>query len=296
MGSIQVLKFITGHPLNRGRPGRALARYVRWQLGSRIAGRDLIEAWVNGSRFLARAGETGITGNIYAGLQEFADMGYLLHALRPEDAFVDVGANVGSYTILAGAAIGARGWAFEPVPATFRRLDDNVRLNRLDGRVRHMNIAIGAAGGSLAFTRDLDTVNHALADGDSRENSLTVEVRTLDEVLAGGSPALVKMDVEGFETAVLQGASRTLARESLHSVIMELNGSGRRYGHDERRIVELMAGHGFSTHTYEPIARRLIDLDGGTLAEGNTLFIRDPQRIREKLRTAPQFEILGRAI
>ena len=59
-------------------------------------------------------------------------MGFLLHVLRSEDLFVDVGANVGSYTILACSVVGARGISFEPVPSTYKRLVENMRLNHLD--------------------------------------------------------------------------------------------------------------------------------------------------------------------
>jgi len=55
-----------------------------------------------------------------------------------------------------------------------------------------------------------------------------VPVRTLGAVLDGRSPALIKMDVEGFESAVLAGAERALADPALLAVIMELNGSGVR--------------------------------------------------------------------
>jgi hypothetical protein len=58
-----------------------------------------------------------LTGNLYAGLHEFSEMGFLLHLLRQNDLFVDVGANLGSYTVLASAVCQARNIAFEPVPA-----------------------------------------------------------------------------------------------------------------------------------------------------------------------------------
>jgi thymidylate synthase len=62
---------------------------------------------------------TGATGNIYAGLHEFEDMAFLLHLLRSEDMFADVGSNIGSYTILASGVVGAKSVAFEPVPSTY---------------------------------------------------------------------------------------------------------------------------------------------------------------------------------
>lgn len=56
--------------------------------------------WIEGARLMVRNGMTGATGNIYCGLHEFTDMSFVLHLLRPDDLFVDVGANIGSYTVL----------------------------------------------------------------------------------------------------------------------------------------------------------------------------------------------------
>jgi predicted RNA methylase len=74
---------------------------------------------------------TGATGNIYAGLHDFHEMALLLHFLRPCDVFVDIGANVGAYSVLASGVVGAKTFAFEPVPQTFACLRDNVRMNDL---------------------------------------------------------------------------------------------------------------------------------------------------------------------
>ena len=109
---LQTIKFIINHPLNRGHKLTSILRYVKWQIGSRLVPGAVVFEWINGSKFIVRNGATGLTGNIYTGLHEFSDMGFLLHVLRPADLFVDIGANVGSYTILACSAIGARGIAF----------------------------------------------------------------------------------------------------------------------------------------------------------------------------------------
>lgn len=245
------------------------------QSGSRLLPGSIVFDWVNGSKFIVRVGETGLTGNIYTGLHEFQDMAFLLHVLRPEDLFVDVGANVGSYSILACSAVGARGYAFEPVPNTFERLVENMRLNHLDEKVKCINKGVGARQGIIAFTSDSDTTNHALAPGEQSNNTENIETTSLDLVLAGESAGLIKIDVEGYEPQVLESAQDTLKKQTLHSVIMELNGSGNRYGFDESKILELMFDHGFNTYSYDPFSRNLINLEGKNLDSGNTLFIRD---------------------
>jgi len=293
---INTLRFITSHPLNKENKAASVLRYLKWQIGSRLVPGAIVYDWVNGSRFIVRKGETGLTGNIYTGLHEFPEMAYILHVLRDDELFIDVGANVGSYTILACAAVGARGYAFEPVPDTYQRLVENIRINHLENKVKCVNKGVGAVQGRITFTTDCDTMNHALAPEEQGEHSIDVEVTTLDFELDGQSPSVVKIDVEGYETPVLEGATRLLKNEQLHSVIMELNGSGNRYGFDEAMILELMSDHGFRTYSYEPLYRRLYLLDGKNLNSGNTLFIRDDALVADRLADAPRTFVNGRLL
>ena len=76
--------------------------------------------WIGGQRLSIRRGMRGATGNIYVGLHEFADMMLTLNFLREGDLFLDIGANVGSYTVLASGICRAVTWAFEPDPGTVR--------------------------------------------------------------------------------------------------------------------------------------------------------------------------------
>ena len=271
----------------------SLVRFAKWQIVSRLAPGAIVFEWINDSKFLVRTGETGLTGNIYTGLHEFPEMGFLLHFLREKDLFVDVGANVGSYSILA-CSVGARGIAFEPVPSTFNRLIENMRLNHLEERVTCLNKGVGAQQGSIKFTSDTDTTNHALADWEHCENVVNVEVTSLDIVLNSESPTLIKIDVEGYEMPVLEGAQEILRKQSIYSVIMELNGNGNRYGYDESKILEMMFDYNFKTYSYNPMDRMLINLEGKNPNSGNTLFIRDISFVEERLKVAPLVSIHGR--
>jgi hypothetical protein len=114
---LNTLSFIRGHPLTRSQPLVAVARFAAWQIGSRLK-KVHTRSWIDGSKLVVESGMTGATGNIYCGLHEFADMAFVLHLLREGDLFLDIGANVGSYTVLASAVCGARTLAFEPDPDT----------------------------------------------------------------------------------------------------------------------------------------------------------------------------------
>ena len=122
----------------------ALLRFATWQVKSRLWRGPHIVPFVDDARLAVTVGMTGATGNIYCGLHEFADMAFVLHALRPGDLFVDAYANAGTYTVLAAKCAGADVVAFEPSPVAFDVLKRNVELNDISGRAELHQCALGA--------------------------------------------------------------------------------------------------------------------------------------------------------
>ncbi|MDQ5846784.1 MAG: FkbM family methyltransferase [Acidobacteriota bacterium] len=273
-----------------------MRRWVGWQVGSRLVPGPVAVDFVNSTKLLVAPGMTGATGNIYTGLHEFQDMAFALHLLRPNDLFVDIGANVGSYTVLA-ASVGAKSISVEPIKTTFDHLMRNIHLNGISDRVDARNIGVSSKKGSLEFTSGLDTVNH-VANGDRQNGSpvCAVEVDTLNDVVGERCPVLLKIDVEGFETEVIAGADNVLSNKSLLAVIMELNGSGQRYNFDEGDLYSRMIEYGFAPYSYEPYERSLTELNGKNMRAGNTLFVRGVEAVRQRLQTAPPFKVMGKSL
>jgi FkbM family methyltransferase len=218
MGLRQTLGFILSHPMNRGRPISALARYASWQVKSRLQDEVIVD-WIDGAKLAVRRGMTGATGNVYCGLHEYVDMSFVLDELKPGDLFVDIGANVGTYTVLASKVCGADTIAVEPDPDTARALRRNIDVNGIADKVQVVEAALGAEEGVTPFTIGRDTVNRVASgdDSDVRE----VPLRTLDDVLEGRVPAIMKIDVEGYEAEVLKAASKTLSHPGLRAIITE---------------------------------------------------------------------------
>lgn len=295
MSVINIIRKLTSAPVNRDRKLAALWRFAKWQVGSRLVPGKVLVDWIDGIQFVAEPGERGLTGNIYSGLHEFEDMGYALHALDSNDWFADIGANAGSYTLLACGVAGAHGYSFEPVPATYRKLLLNLALNDLLKRVRPMNQGIGAERGVLRFTSGLNCTNHVLADGETDANAIEILVAPLDESIEN-VPTMMKIDVEGYETMVLRGAKKTLADPRLNSVLIELNGAGDRYGFSEDAIAESLEAQGFKPYSYDPLRRELFSLGSARNMSGNTLYIRDVEAARQKVQAAPRRRIFNKEI
>ncbi|MGZ3763051.1 MAG: FkbM family methyltransferase [Mucilaginibacter sp.] len=267
-----------------------------WQLQSSLyPGKLFVKNFVKPVKFYARKGLTGITGNIYAGLHEFHDMAFLLHFLRPEDTFFDVGANAGSYTLLASGICKSKSITIEAVRSTFELLIKNIGLNNLQNKVTSINSAAGGAAGSISFTSNEDTTNHALAQNESIDaDIITVPVITIDSLTAGNTPALMKIDVEGYETEVLKGMKNTLNLASLKAIIIELNGSGNRYGYHDEDIHQLLLSKDFKPYNYDPFNRVLTEI--ATYGNTNTIYCRDLEFINARLEAADGIKIMGEVI
>jgi FkbM family methyltransferase len=297
MGIFNTFHYLINHPLCKNSKLEALSRWFCWQIGSRLVPGEVAIKFVDDSKLLVKPGMTGATGNIYYGLHEFEDMSFLLHLLRKDDLFVDIGANIGSYTILAAAVRGAQCIAIEPIPATFRYLQQNINLNGINHLVKVYNMGFGKKQGKLRFSADLDTMNHVVPENDVVPvHTIEVEVTTLDSALEGLSPTLIKIDVEGFESNVISGSQQTLFTETVSAVIMELNGSGKRYGFDDDALLKKMQDYGFRSFTYLPFERRLLSLEGKNAKSGNTLFIKNVKQVEQRLVEAPMFHVLGNDI
>ncbi len=193
-------------------------------------------------RFAVRAGTDDLIHLLAA--REPAVIERIRALLRPGDVFIDAGANIGFYSMVAARLVGAAGKvvAFEMMPPTLERLRRHIERNQA------ANVeAIGAAladrdGDTLVATSTPDKFGQAsiVADAadDARSVRYEVTTMTLDTALAGiGEIALIKMDLEGAEYLTLRGAASVLSRTG--AVLFENN-------ERDSRIFALLEAAGFS--------------------------------------------------
>lgn len=289
---ISIFKRILNHPVNKDQKWRAIGRFLRWQLKSRINSKPVIITFVNDAKILVQRGFTDSTAQLYNGLSEFEEMGFLLHFLREEDLFLDVGANIGSYTILAAKVAKTKVMAFEPIPQTFEILNKNVSLNDISEKVRLYNMGIGAAKTSLFFSTTKDQQNHVVALG-NKSNTLEVPVNSLDHVIKNENPTCLKIDVEGYETEVINGAKGMLKNEDLKVIVIELMGLGKRYGYNETLIHEYLLSLGFLPHEYDPENRLLTQ---AVNFRNKNIYIRDLDFVKDRISKAAPFKVFNKNI
>lgn len=278
---LNAVRHILRHPLNRNAPLSSMARFVRWQIATRLLPDSSVAVpFTDRARLLVSRGMYGATQNVYCGLNDFEDMSFLLHYLREGDVFLDVGANVGAYTVLASAAVGATTYAFEPSPSALDSLRANVEINRIADRVHIEPVAVGRCAGTIPLsTSGTSAMHHVGTDG----NSSLVEMRAIDSYNL--QPSVIKIDVEGYEAEVLAGAANTAIHPDLVAIITENN--------DDPNVSSFMREHNFTAAAYNPWQR---SLTAKSARSDNTLYVRDRERIQSRLSAARAFRVFGRTI
>lgn len=199
------------------------ARLMRFSQGASTGLGD-VEVTFRRSRFFTSASDTTVTPTMRDGTYEEAELDLWLGALAAGDYVVDVGANVGVFSVLSAKKVGEHGGvtAFEPEPQNVDRLRGNIVANSLEN-VRVQPVCVGDEDGSIIlYVQHNQSGTHSVVHS-AGATSISVDVVTLDRAITRRPVAASKIDVEGFEAAVLAGAAQTIARDR-PTILLEYNG------------------------------------------------------------------------
>lgn len=190
---------------------------------------------------------------IYEGFEK-EETDFLQIFLNEGDTFIDIGANVGLFTLLAAKKVGSKGSVicFEPAPITFERLTENVELNNFRN-IDFRNIGLSDEIGELTFhisDNGFDAWNSFAKSTDNNlAKSIIVPTSTLNFELKNVDKSkikLIKIDVEGWEKFVLRGG-RDLFIEFNPAVMVEFTEVNTfNAGYPVYEIYDLMESFGYS--------------------------------------------------
>lgn len=210
-----------------------------------------------------------------------------IRTMQPGEIFYDVGANVGLYTLLA-AKQGLHVYAFEPESQNFAVLIRNLAFNQPlcakavafpfcisnEQRVDTLRLSSLMPGGSChSFASDLN-YKREVKEWAYKQGTVGFTLDSLVYEVGMPCPTHLKVDVDGFEDRVVEGASRVLAE--VRSVLLELDSGNR----DHMRIWDQLTGLGFYTDDAQIQAARRTD--GPFTGIGNVIFKRAPAAVAEE--------------
>jgi FkbM family methyltransferase len=264
--AIESVRRIVGNPYVSTVP--ALWRYASWQ--ARCARRRFpVELKISRSVVTARSGDCGVSALINAhGAYDYDNMHLIQELVTEGVGFVDVGANIGSYTLIASECATAQVLAIEPHPLTFEALAANVMRNRRTN-VRLVRAAAGSAEGNVCITDTPGSTATHIVYGDT---SLKVRLRRLDVLLdeVRVTPNVVKIDVEGYEFAVLQGLGERL--RGVRVLFVDINGLIDARGEGARAVLALLEAAGFGPAKYYDARRRAL-VDAPVIVGEDPVFV-----------------------
>lgn len=245
---------------------------------STYIGDHTLITWITtGQRIFVDSRDLGIGQHLmFKGFWERTTTDVLKTLLPNDGVLVDLGAHYGYHTLTAAHySKGSRVVAVEANPRLFGLLEKSVRVNQLRGRVTLHHCAVSdETGGTLTFVTPEDdpALGHILSptekdDGSARAD---VPVRTVDSVCAGLERIdVMKIDVEGHEWQVLQGARETIAKHDI-ALVVEYAPAHIERQHSTDEFHESLRELGL-THVYETPGGRLANARYEDLAANRTL-------------------------
>jgi FkbM family methyltransferase len=183
-----------------------------------------------------------------------ADRRLLERLVTPGMTVVDIGANLGLYTLLFSKLTGPAGhvYAFEPEPTLYRALCSNCRRNGA-GNITTLNYALGRQPGRTTFYRSLfNSGDNRLGGLGWQGQRLDVDMVRLDDALPGCRVDFIKLDVQGFELQVLQGMDELSRRSKNLRIYFEFWPRGlRAAGTRPEAVLEHLERRDFAVYRVE---------------------------------------------
>jgi len=193
----------------------------------------------------------GLYGRLYSVYKRWSDRherAWIASVVRPGDTVIDIGANIGAYTMFFADLVGPAGLvhALEPEPENFRRLGDAVA--GLSNVRAHKLAASNTTGECVLYkSASLNVDHHTYDDGVEQRECVVIPCTRLDDLIAPGARVdFIKMDIQGAEGFALAGAQRVLEENSGIAMLFEhWPFAIRRSGFDPRDLLEGLRAQGF---------------------------------------------------
>ncbi|MEW6535514.1 MAG: FkbM family methyltransferase [Candidatus Auribacterota bacterium] len=202
------------------------------------------------------------------GVYESADNRIAQSIIKQGDVILDIGANIGYYTLLFAKLVGKKGkvYAFEPDPYNFSILSHNIRLNGYTNVVL-LNKAVSDENGTISLYLSEDNFgDHRISNTEGRTHSVQVEAIRIDDFIkqqngAGVGVNFIKMDIQGAEGKAIAGMRELLSYSKHATVFMEFWPAGlKACDSDPRALLDVFIKAGFHLYSRDKEAHQLVSV------------------------------------
>jgi FkbM family methyltransferase len=234
---------LAGHRIGELYPVRLIDRFMRARIRSDFAEIDDHKMFLDPQDFL----DLSIRRSY-----EPMETGLIKRQVKPGAAVIDIGANIGYYTLILARLVGEKGQvlAFEPEPRNFALLKKNVEINHYNNVTLIQKAVSNETSKIKLYLNPRSMADHRIFDSHDKRPTINAEAIRLDDYFQNytGKVDFIKMDVQGAEGKALQGMLNVLTMNEKIELAMEFSPAAlKASGIEAEECLRLLAGCGFNT-------------------------------------------------
>ncbi|MBC6112157.1 FkbM family methyltransferase [Pedobacter fastidiosus] len=259
----QSLKNLYKNEYNKKHSIFAFRRFIFWKI-IRLFGLNNVKYTLWGNRkILLDSKSFHSMWLMYNYIVDWEEFNLIKDYIKADHTVLDVGTNMGYYTVWISKFIGQNGQihCFEPDSSNFKKLKQNAEINNLVKTAKLNNIALSDTNGFIPFTLGLDGQNHINLDQSNK--SVNVDTKKLDTYAEENNIEQIsyaKIDVEGFEYSVLKGAVNLLNNKKIDIIQLEINNTVENSTNNVDDILHLLANHNYILSGYNTGEKKLFPI------------------------------------
>ena len=253
-------RILINAPYNKSHPISALKRFISWKI-IRLCKLKNYKAVFWGNRIInIQYNSFHTMWLMYNYLLDWDEFNLIKNYVLDGDVVVDVGANIGIYSLWMSKYAGTHGkvFAFEPDSSNYFQLIENINLNNLGRYITPIQKAAGNVNGNISFTTGLDGENHI--EKSNLHNVVDVPCVKLDDFFTEnniGHISYIKVDVEGFELDVLKGSIKYITERKIEIIQLEINQTILNSGTRIEELTDFLTKHDYELCRYCVVSNEL---------------------------------------
>ncbi|MDO8658009.1 MAG: FkbM family methyltransferase [Candidatus Levybacteria bacterium] len=287
---------ILRHPLNENRKLKVLIFLIWWKVNQYLFKLPSFIQITPEAKCICYPNSSYGGLVLYMILPEYPQMNFVYRVLNNNDVFVDIGANIGVYSLIAASKI-TKGkiFAFEPTKEMLKIFYENIHLNNFSEKIKVIEKAVSDTNTPIHFTvSNISDTNHISYGKYDEKNSISVNSTTIDHFLKINNIDhidMLKIDVEGAELKVLKGAKKSLKEKRISYILLEINTCSKLFNSYTVESLEFLTKYDYIIYFFDKNNKmqkidNFKDLENKTM---NVLAINNKKEINKSLNTRQRF-------
>ena len=235
------------HPLNKSQKVFIFFRILFWKLNQLFFKYPVVIQFTKSIKCICYPQSSYGSMIIYEHFPDYFEAQFLLKILKKDSNFVDVGAGLGDYSLLAAEKIKTGHiYAFEPVSLPCSQFKENIAINNLQNIITLSTEVVSNSNKGVHFDEeDITEVSHISAQAKGKKHP-SISLDSLVKQKNIKKIYILKVDVEGAEMLVLSGGKKIFKKGIVKNIILELNANNIHFGTSHTKVIEFLQKQGYS--------------------------------------------------